>query len=495
MCKWITGEIACRLGLARVHVLIYSVSMSTMGGYTGEWGTILFPGQVYERLLRETIKRYPRKTFGYLLSSTPAGSPTDFVLFEDNIRNSRRWQPEFHSYGRYFIDHPDAGFVATPEETWRVQKDIWARGLHEVGVLHSHQRHPANFSLIDWEMHCQRFAGLWHLIISLRNLLSPQVRAFGVAEDGVRELPLRVGNCPGKQSRQNRVTRDAAIARVRRLSRLNGDGRPDLSRAAEIVAVIDTLRGTTGPEVVREVLSDGLQRGSSRRYEDYLRDSMATIPAARFEMGTDAKCAGHFCGESPRHACELSGFRMQRTQVTNELFSLIRPGRDMPQGEAKRPVTGVTWPQASLFALWMGCRLPTEAEWEYSCGAGSGSEWCCESEQQLSGYAWYSANAHDQVRSAGTREPNSLGLCDMHGNVWEWCQDDYDQDFYGRAQPVNPLNLHHGGPPSVGEHPDKVVRGGSMNALSEMCRTRYRIHEPADFSAADLGFRLARDGC
>ena len=85
----------------------------------------------------------------------------------------------------------------------------------------------------------------------------------------------------------------------------------------------------------------------------------------------------------------------------------------------------------------------------------------------------------------GTREPNSFGLFDLHGNVWEWCQDSYDQDYYFCSPVVDPLKIAS---PIV----DKVSRGGGMLALSEMCRTRYRFHEPPAFRAADLGFRLAK---
>jgi formylglycine-generating enzyme required for sulfatase activity len=87
-----------------------------------------------------------------------------------------------------------------------------------------------------------------------------------------------------------------------------------------------------------------------------------------------------------------------------------------------------------------------------------------------------------------TREPNALGLFDFHGNVWEWCEDDYAADFYGRAPLSDPINYG----PEVSRHTHKVSRGGGFLALAEMCRTRFRLHDPAEFWAPDLGFRLAR---
>jgi formylglycine-generating enzyme required for sulfatase activity/proteasome lid subunit RPN8/RPN11 len=455
--------------------------------------SVVLSSALYDQLVNETRRRYPRKVFGYLLSRAATHEPSDFILFEENIRNSDIWQPEFHAYGDYFIDHADAGFVATPQESWRVQKEIWSRGLYEVGVLHSHQRHPANFSQIDWDMHRQRFSGLWHLIISLRNPLLPQVRAFAVASDSVRELPLHVPyECGGPARRRTATTPGAAKARLRELGRLNSAGCPDLNSADDIMLAIDVLQSSADQGVIDEILSEGLLLGSAERYQEHIAPFMVPIESSRFEMGSDQGNSGHFCGEGPRHCCELSAFQIMRVQVTSGLFGLVETGRlNSPRSERGKPVVNVTWSEAALFALWMGCRLPTEAEWEFCCGAGSRTDWCCESERQLRRYAWYSVNAHDQVQLVATREPNKLGLYDMHGNVWEWCQDDYDQDFYRHEPSVDPLNRGSAGA-RAGMRKGKVVRGGSMNALAEMCRTNYRFHEPAEFRAADLGFRLAR---
>lgn len=154
---------------------------------------LVLPPELHRRFLCTVCARSPVKSFGYFIADADPMRPTDFVLFRANLRNHVRWKGRFEAYGRYFVDHDDAGFVADPEESWRVQQEIWARGMFEVGVFHSHRRHPANFSQVDYDLHVRRFPGLWHLVISLRNPLLPQLRAFAIVESGVRELTIDVG--------------------------------------------------------------------------------------------------------------------------------------------------------------------------------------------------------------------------------------------------------------------------------------------------------------
>jgi formylglycine-generating enzyme len=227
-----------------------------------------------------------------------------------------------------------------------------------------------------------------------------------------------------------------------------------------------------------------------------IEPQMRRIEGAVFGMGTEIADQRHFCGESPRHVVELSPYGIAAMPVTNGQFARFDPSRAPVRSEDRhKPVVNVTWHEASLFAAWVGCRLPTEAEWEFACGGGSDAEWCCADEADLARHAWYSENAAGELHEVGTREPNRLGVFDCHGSVWEWCADAYDQDFYASSPSVDPA----GPPPDTGVEAEprvhRVCRGGSVHALAEMCRTRYRLHEPASFWAGDLGFRLAWDSC
>jgi formylglycine-generating enzyme required for sulfatase activity len=448
---------------------------------------ILLPPDLRDRLIATVRSRLPRKSFGYFISSGNPREPSDFLMLEGNIRNSPEWQGDFHTHGQYFIEHDDAGFVATPEESWHLQKQIWARNMTEIGIFHSHLRHPGNFSGIDYEMHMQRFESLWHMIISARNPERPQLRAFDVARTGVRELRLHSEPSPAGLDRPPRLdpAADALIGEARRLLVLDPAGRPRCKDNRAIFRVIEAVLGTRDRTLIEELLLSGFLRGSEERYHRHMAPRMRLLGPGSFHMGTPAERAAHFCGEVPSHAVDLSPFTMAETPVTNQQLGLLDERRcDVRPGDRRKPAIGLSWFDAAVFALWMGCRLPTEAEWEFACGAGSEGEWCCGDEGGLARHAWYSENSSGEAHLVATREPNAFGLFDLHGNVWEWCRDDYDQDYYGRAPRRDPANI------ALIEG-NKVCRGGSMHALSEMCRSRFRLHEPPEFTAGDLGLRVA----
>jgi proteasome lid subunit RPN8/RPN11 len=182
--SFVTHSCSCVIGVWR--------SLNTTLERLTAGRNVQLPGSLSRLLVVQVLERYPRKCFGYLIGESAAGPPVEFVMFNDNIRNNDEWRDEFESRGRYFVDHTDAGFVATPEESWRVQCYLDQRGLCEVAVFHTHRRHPGNFSEIDYDLHVSRFDSLWHLIISLRNPKMAQLRAFAVSRSGVREMDIEI---------------------------------------------------------------------------------------------------------------------------------------------------------------------------------------------------------------------------------------------------------------------------------------------------------------
>jgi formylglycine-generating enzyme required for sulfatase activity len=271
---------------------------------------------------------------------------------------------------------------------------------------------------------------------------------------------------------------------------LDARGLPRCRDAATVLRTVECLARQPDRGPYEEHVTNGLFKNAEQRYQEHVAEHLVMMPADSFAMGTDPAHARHFCGETPQHPVTLSSFRMSRFAVTNRIYELFDPGRAVPLAQADLPVTGVSWHDAALCAAWLGCRLPTEAEWEFACGNGSAGEWCC-AEKDLLRYAWYSDNARRERHPVGTLEPNSAGLHDLHGNVWEWCQDRYFPDYYAVSPLVDPVATGEDGTRLTGT-PHMVARGGGFLALAEMCRTRFRLHDPAEYSAADLGFRLAR---
>ena len=153
------------------------------------------------------------------------------------------------------------------------------------------------------------------------------------------------------------------------------------------------------------------------------------------------------------------------------------------------PVRRVRWTDARAYCVWktqregMKYRLPTEAEWEYACRAGSSSTYCFGDDLSLLGeYAWYRENAEGVTHNVGTKKPNAWGLYDMHGNVWEWCLDRYAEDYTATAT--------DGSAYSVENKNGRVLRGGSYKAEAEKCTSTSRINLGSGGRNYFIGFRV-----
>jgi len=220
----------------------------------------------------------------------------------------------------------------------------------------------------------------------------------------------------------------------------------------------------------------------------------ANIPAGTFIMGSPTSEVDRSLGET-QHQVTLSAFKMSKYEVTFEQYDLFceATGRSKPSdegwGRGKRPVINVNWDDATAFATWMGCRLPTEAEWEYACRAGTTTPFSTgsnltTSQANYDGNYPYNNNAKGEYRQktlpVGSFTANAYGLFDMHGNVWEWCSDWYG-DYSSGAQ-TNPKGDASGS--------FRVIRGGSWNYDALLCRSAARYADFPDFSLNYFGFRL-----
>lgn len=225
---------------------------------------------------------------------------------------------------------------------------------------------------------------------------------------------------------------------------------------------------------------------------------MQAIPAGSFLMGSKNGNAD----ELPVHNVKLDAFYMSKFEVTWDIFepflykdyeksnssnippqvdAVTRPTKpylDMTFGMGKQnhPALAMTQYSAIQFCKWLYARtgvfyrLPTEAEWEYACRAGSTTEFSFgNDEQKLSEYAWFKANSDKKTQAVGLKKPNAWGLYDMHGNVAEWTYDQYTKEFYASsANTKNPVAI-----------PDQlyplVVRGGSYEDEAKYLRSAARI--------------------
>jgi formylglycine-generating enzyme required for sulfatase activity len=160
--------------------------------------------------------------------------------------------------------------------------------------------------------------------------------------------------------------------------------------------------------------------------------------------------------------------------------------------EMDHPVVWVTWNDAAAFCEWLSkkegktYRLPTEAQWEYACRAGTTTRYCFgDSESELGDYAWYLKNLEGWgTKAVGGKRPNRWGLYDMHGNVWQWCSDWYDGDYYANSPVEDPKG------PDTGSY--RVYRGGSWINDAGDCRSAYRDYGRPVSRHDYLGFRVSR---
>ena len=218
--------------------------------------------------------------------------------------------------------------------------------------------------------------------------------------------------------------------------------------------------------------------------------------------------------EKPAHKVHVNAFYMDVHEMTQQAYESLTHQNPSKFKGADRPVEQVDWYHAILYCNLRslkeglkpcydtktlacdftanGYRLPTEAEWEYACRAGSQEKYSFAPDPaRLKSFAWYKANAEAATHPVGQKTPNPWGLFDLHGNVAEWCQDFYQEKGYDRNAGDNP----HG--PAAG---DKcVLRGGSWRSGEDGCRSSARNSETPRFADACFGtdaygFRCVRAG-
>ncbi|MDR1055224.1 MAG: SUMF1/EgtB/PvdO family nonheme iron enzyme [Prevotellaceae bacterium] len=255
----------------------------------------------------------------------------------------------------------------------------------------------------------------------------------------------------------------------------------------------------------------------------YVHNNLVKVEGGTFTMGCNMDFDNCYPNEQPAHQVTINGFKISKTETTNNEYAAFlnalnidSSGRyknnrlidisapfiqieytdnkwAVKEGFENHPITNVSWYGATEYCIWVGGRLPTEAEWEYAARGGNNSKgYKYAGSNTLSEVAWYTNNSKDNIsgfwesQPVGKKQSNELGLYDMSGNVYEWCSDWYiEGGGYSKSPKNNPTG------PATGKH--KVIRGGSFCTDERHCRSIFRTVCAPENSLShngSLGFRV-----
>jgi formylglycine-generating enzyme required for sulfatase activity len=240
---------------------------------------------------------------------------------------------------------------------------------------------------------------------------------------------------------------------------------------------------------------------------DERKSEMVLIKGGKFLMGDKNEV------DATPHEVTVSPYYLDARLVTQDQFQKLMGANPARWKGGNNPVEQVRWSDAVKYCNkrseseglqpcydlqnWScnfeatGYRLPTEAEWEFACRAGTTTRYFFgDTPAKLGDYAWFDKNSGGHPRPVGQKQPNPLGLYDMCGNLWQWCNDFYQVDYYQESPKQDPRG------PAMAEN--KVVRGGAWKFSDENCRSGYRYNESPGYADVCFGydiygFRCARN--
>jgi len=226
---------------------------------------------------------------------------------------------------------------------------------------------------------------------------------------------------------------------------------------------------------------------------------MVLLPAGRFTMGDATQI------DAAPHEVAVSSFYIDKFLVTQDEYQRVMGKNPSRWKGGDNPVEQIRWSDAATYCnarseaeglrpcydlqTWKcnfeanGYRLPTEAEWEYACRAGTKTAYSFgDDAAKLADHAWFDKNSGGKPQPVGQKPANPWGLFDMHGNMWEWCNDFYDVEYYKQSPEKDPRG------PEAGD--TKVVRGGAWKFGDESCRSGYRYNENPGYADVCFGYDI-----
>ncbi|MCF2590162.1 formylglycine-generating enzyme family protein [Prevotella hominis] len=304
---------------------------------------------------------------------------------------------------------------------------------------------------------------------------------FVKGTNGIAETTLTVGQhsyivaCDGYESEEGTVKLKASTPSTIQITLLK-ESIVDNGISENNNQHIEDINETTDNDRVAKLL-------------EKLNDDMVYIEAVEFTMGATKEQKGEAnSDEKPAHPVVLNCFNLCKYEVTQELWEAVMGDNPSHFKGKNLPVENVSWDDCQMFIMKLNeltgknYRLPTEAEWEYAARGGSNSmHYKYSGGNYLEYVSWYFRNSMDKTHMVGMMKPNELGLYDMSGNVWEWCQDWYGSyDKKTAYYPTGPIKAYN-----------KVFRGGGYDNGDTYSRCSYRNGTAPQNKFKNLGLRLA----
>jgi formylglycine-generating enzyme required for sulfatase activity len=270
--------------------------------------------------------------------------------------------------------------------------------------------------------------------------------------------------------------------------------------AAAIVAAVEKAKTEESAATVQQkkaAVAANLPLEKTIELGNEVNIAVIYIPAGEFDMGSPMDEPKRDSDEAQHHIKLTKAFYIGKFEVTQLQYRVIMSENPSKFGGDKLPVDNVNWYEACRFLKKLSdktglkFRLPTEAEWEYACRAGTKTTFNTGTtlDSDVANYDATEPYADGiigkylkRTTEVGSYPPNAFGLYDMHGNVWEWCSDIYDEDYYKVTPLVDPKGPAEGKP--------KVMRGGAWNEYAYKCRSADRNHRWPKTNETIIGFRV-----